>query len=102
MIWKMHGILVTINLLGLGFTIALICIIRVSTGITGPHIPFGLSFCNPFCQHFSGTSSLGNSEGKYTTFEGIAYTRHRANQWITVRGIRNGAIDYVLNSGCTK
>ena len=91
---KMHPILMTINFLAFFNTIFLVSKIGKTSGVTGPHIPFSCSLCNPFCQDLARSSTLGNAKSKHTGFECISHAWHRAYKWIPIRSIRNWSVYY--------
>ena len=79
MMWKVHGVFMTVHFHTFFIAIILIAKTGKSSGITGPHIPLGCALGNPLGQHFTCTSALGNTKGKYTGFERVLYSRHRTN-----------------------
>ena len=99
---KMHSVFVAINLFALGNTILMVRVIRVTAWITGPHVPFGLSLCDPFGQDFTRASALCDTKGKDTSLKGIGYPWHRADQWQSIGGIRDGPIDDLRDAPLTQ
>ena len=69
-----------------------------STWIAGPHILFGHTFRNQFCEPFPGAASLRDATREETSFKRVLHAGHWTNQRIAIRRIWYWAIDDLAQS----
>ena len=91
--WEVHGVFIAVDFHAFGHAIFVVGVIRVAARIDGPHVPFCCAINDPFGHDLASTAALGDAEGKDTSLEGIINTRHRADQWEAIWGIRDRAVD---------
>ena len=91
--WEVHGVFVAVDFHAFRHAVVVICVVGVAARIDGPHIPFCCTIDDPFGHDLASTAALGDAEGKDTGLEGIINTRHRADQWEAIGGIRDRAVD---------
>ena len=90
---KVHGVFVAIDLDRLGAGVVLVGPRAEAARVAGPHVPLGAAVDHPLGQHLAGAACLGDAEGEDAALEGVFDARHRADQRVAVRGVRDRAVD---------
>ncbi len=65
----------------------------VAAGVAGPHVPFGAALGDPFGEHLARAARLGDAEGEDAGLEGVADTRHGADEGQAVGRVGDRSVD---------
>ena len=101
-IGKHDGVFVLIQFNRTVNNILLRRIVRVTTRIKIPQIPFRFAVDDPFGYRFSCSTALTNTKTKATAMEKIWHTERRSNIRKPIRCIRDRAIDNTLHANATQ
>ena len=98
--WEVHGVFVTVYFHAFDVAVFLVTVhpLAEATWVNRPHIPFGPAFGDPFRQHLTGATALGNAKGEDTCFKRVRHTWHWANQWQAIWSVRDWAVDHTAHT----